>query len=308
MKLDARVGWLALSVLLVLCDQLTKQLVVNSLELFERVELLPVLSLMRLHNSGMAFGLFNLPGGVQLWIITPVAMIVSVYLVREILLRRAPDIWRALGFVLVLAGAIGNLIDRLSQGYVVDFVLMHAFGCAFPAYNLADMCITFGVAAWICSLLRESNARSKPAAKGFTLVEVVIVVLIIAVLAGIAVPAYILFNNRAEQIAAEGDLLNCGAALERLMLERGSFDQVADADHDGVGDSASGPPAPDLCSPHSTRYRIDIREVSQHYYLIYAEPDDDSDLPMLAYDAHGATLIDLDADGKFEGEEERSWH
>ena len=306
MKLDARFGWLALSGLLVLFDQLTKLLVVNSLELYERVDLLPVLSLMRLHNSGMAFGLFNLPGGVQLWIITPVAVVVSVYLVREIFLRRAPDIWRALAFALVLAGAIGNLVDRLSMGYVVDFVLMHAYGWAFPAYNLADVCITFGVAAWIWSLLRES--RIEKASKGFTLMEVLVVILIIAVLAGIAVPAYIAFSDRASRIAAEGDLLNCGAGLERLLLENASFDQAADTDGDGLGDSATGPPAPEVCSPRSTRYQIDIVEASQDYFMLYALPEADSDLPMLAYDAWGSTYVDLNADGDFDDEEERVWH
>lgn len=306
MKLDARIGWLFLSGLLVLLDQLTKLLVVNSFALYERVDLLPVLSLMRLHNSGMAFGLFNLPGGVQLWIITPVAVLVSVYLVREILLRRAPDIWRALAFALVLAGAIGNLIDRLSLGYVIDFVLMHAYGWAFPAYNLADVCITFGVAAWIWSLFLES--RSETAAKGFTMVEVMVVILIIAVLAGIAVPAYVAFKDRAERIAAEGDLLNCGAGIERILLEGASLDQAADTDDDGLGDAATGPPAPHVCSPRSTRYQIEIREGSQDYFMLYAVPEEDSGLPTLAYDAWGSTLVDLNADGDFDDEEERVWH
>ncbi len=307
MKLDARIGWLALSGLLVLFDQLTKLLVVGSLDVYERIELLPVLSLMRLHNSGMAFGLFNLPGGVQLWIITPVAVLISAYLVREMFLRRAPDIWRALAFSLVLAGAVGNLIDRVSLGHVVDFVLMHAYGWAFPAYNLADVCITFGVAAWIFSLLRESRTTAR-SAKGFTLVEVMIVILIIAVLTAIAVPAYIVFSDRAEQIAAEGDLLNCGAGLERMLLERASLEQAADTDYDGLGDSSTGPPAPDVCSPRSTRYKIDIRQASQDYFLLYAVPEADSGLPTLAYDAWGSTLVDLNADGDFDDEDERFWH
>lgn len=306
MKLDARIGWVGLSGLLVLLDQLSKLWVVNSLALYERVELLPMLSLMRLHNSGMAFGLFNLPGGAQLWIIAPVAALVSVYLVREIMLRRAPDIWRALGFALVLAGALGNLIDRLSAGYVVDFVLMHAYGWAFPAYNLADACITFGVAAWIFSLLKES--RIEKDSKGFTLMEVLVVILIISVLAMIAVPAYVAFNERAARIAAEGDLLNCGAGLERLLLENASFDQAADTNGDGLGDAATGAPAPNVCWPRSTRYQIDIREASNDYFILYAVPESDSGLPLLAYDASGSTFIDLNEDGDFDDEEERIWH
>ncbi len=306
MKLDARIVWLGLSVLLVLFDQLTKYLIVEGLELYQRVELLPVLSLMRLHNSGMAFGLFNLPGGAQLWFITPVALAVSVYLIREIVLRRAPDVWRAIGFSLVLAGALGNLIDRVSVGYVVDFVLMHAFGWAFPAYNLADMCITFGVMAWIWSLLTES--RTQGIANGFTMVEVLVTILILAVLALITVPTYVSFTDRAERTAAEGDLLSCGAGLERLLLEgASSLEQAADSDGDGLGDAAKGPPASEVCSPRSTRYEIEIRESSQEYFLLYAVPESNSDLPTLAYDAWGSTLVDLNGDGDFDDDEESVW-
>ena len=146
---------LILSGFLIVVDQSTKWLVQTHLALYERVELLPVLSLVRLHNSGMAFGLFDIPGGVQLWIITPVALLVSGYIAREIWLRRAPDLARALGYALVLAGALGNLIDRIALGHVVDFVLMHAYGWAFPAYNVADVCITFGVAIWVWSIFKE---------------------------------------------------------------------------------------------------------------------------------------------------------
>lgn len=305
MTLDARVGWLGLSTLLVLLDQLTKYLIVEGLELYERVELLPILSVVRLHNSGMAFGLFNLPGGAQLWIITPVALAVSVYLAREMILRRAPDIWRSIGFSLVLAGALGNLIDRVSAGYVVDFVLMHAYGWAFPAYNLADICITFGVTAWIWSLLTESRAQSID--NGFTMVEILVAILILAVLALITVPAYVSFTDRAERTAAEGDLLNCSAGLEQLLLTGDSLGQAADSDGDGLGDAAEGPPAAEVCSPRSTRYRIEIRESSQDYFLLYAVPEAYSDLPTLAYDAWGSTFVDLNGNGEFDGDEESVW-
>ncbi len=302
----ARLGWLLLSALLVLADQLTKLLVVESLVLYERVELLPVLSLMRLHNSGIAFGLFNLPGGVQLLIIIPVALLVSAYLLREMLMRPAPDLWRSLGISLVLAGALGNLIDRISAGYVVDFVLMHLGDRAFPAYNLADVCITFGVIAWIWSLLKESGSERD--ASGFTLLEIMVTLAIIAVLALIAVPTYVAFSDRAERTAAEADLLSCAAGLERLLLEGASVDEAADNDGDGLGDAATGTPAARVCSPRSSRYALEIREFSQDTYRLEAVPEADSGLPRLAYDAEGATLVDLDADGDFNDEGENTWN
>ena len=293
----------ALSALLVVFDQLTKALVREHLDLFERIELLPVLSLVRLHNSGMAFGLFDLPGGVQLWIITPVAFIVSAFLVREIWLARAPDGARAFAFALVLAGALGNLIDRVSLGHVVDFVLMHAFGWAFPAYNLADVCITFGVGAWAWSIFRETRSVSS----AFSLVEVMIVVLIVAVLAAITVPIYVGFTNSAARTAAEGDLLRCGARIERRLLDGDSLEAVADSDGDGVGDAATGAIASALCTSGARDYHLEMAEAEGSFFVLHAVPEADSDLPLLAYDADGNTLIDRDQDGDFDGADERIW-
>ena len=306
MKFDSRILLLAASGLLVFLDQLSKSLVVNALVLYERVDLLPVLSLMRLHNSGMAFGMFNIPGGVQLWMITPISLFVSGYLVREILLRRAPDNWRCLAYLLVLAGAVGNLIDRVTAGYVVDFVLMHAYGWAFPAYNLADACVTLGVIAWLWSLFKQPGTSH--ASKGFTLIEVMLVVLIMAVLALLTVPLYVGFTDRAERTAAEGDLLSCSAGLERWLLAQKSLLLAADNDGDGVGDAAIGPVSREVCFPRSTRYSIEIQESEDDYFVIAALPETGSDLPVLQYDAWGTTSVDLNGDGDFEDEDEDVWH
>ena len=305
-KTDSPITWLAASGLFVVLDQLSKHMVIESLALYERVELLPVLSLIRLHNSGMAFGLFNLPGGAQLWIITPLSIIVSLYLIRELLLARAPDLWRTLAFSLVLAGALGNLIDRITLGYVVDFVLMHAWNWSFPAYNLADTCITFGVACWLWSLFTES--RDGRHAGGFTLVEVMVVILIVALLAFLTVPLYVGFTDRAERTAAEGDLFNCGAGLERMLLDQQSLQVAADGDGDGIGESSTGPVSVEVCSPRSTRYSIEIEESSDDYFVLAAIPDPDSELLELRYDAWGVTSIDLNRDGDFDDEGEDVWH
>ncbi len=296
-------GLFALSGLLVLADQLTKAGVRASLDLFERIELLPVLSLVRLHNSGMAFGLFDLPGGIQLWIITPIAVLVSGYLIREIWLRRTSDAWRAIGYALVLAGAIGNLIDRVSLGHVIDFVLMHAFGWGFPAYNLADVCITFGVIAWMWSIYKESKSSSA----AFSLTEVMIVLLIVAVLAVITVPTYVGFTQRAAQTAGEGDLLRCGASLERRLLDDGSLANISDRDGDGVGEAATGAIALDVCTPGARDYQVQVVEAEDNFYVLHAVPADDSDLPLLGYDAHGNTFIDLNGDGDFDDADENIW-
>ncbi len=301
--LISRRNLFALSGLLILADQVTKALVRHGLELYERIELLPVLSLVRLHNSGMAFGLFNVPGGVQLLIITLVAVLVSAYLMREIWLRRTPDAWRAIGYALVLAGAIGNLIDRLSLGHVVDFVLMHAFGWGFPAYNVADVCITFGVGAWMWSIFKESKSSSS----AFSLAEVMVVLLILAVLAFITVPTYVGFTDRAAQTAGEGDLLRCGASLERRLLNGDSLIGISDSDGDGSGDATTGAIARDVCVTTASDYQVQVIHAEGDFYLLHAVPAADSDLPLLGYDAYGSTFIDQNGDGDFDDPDEMIW-
>ncbi|MCY4200001.1 MAG: signal peptidase II [Gammaproteobacteria bacterium] len=293
----------ALSALLVVADQLSKAWVRVSLDPFERIDLLPVLSLVRVHNSGMAFGLFDLPGGVQLFIIVPIAVLISGYLSREIWLKRAPDAWRAVGYAFVLAGAVGNLIDRVSLGHVVDFVLMHAFEWGFPAYNVADVCITFGVVAWMWSILNEAKTMRS----AFGLAEVMVVLLIVAVLAVIAVPTYVGFTARAERTAGEGDLLRCGASIERRLLDGGSLAGISDSDGDGVGDAMIGVIAPEVCVASAGEYQVEVISADGDFYLLHAVPKDGSDLPLLGYDAEGHTFVDLDGDGDFDEPDERIW-
>ncbi|MGC4027460.1 MAG: signal peptidase II [Steroidobacteraceae bacterium] len=148
--------WLPLSVAAILSDQFTKALIVARLQLHESVTVLPVLDILRAHNPGAAFSFLAGAGGWQRWFFTVLAIGVSVAILIWLrqLRARAQGI-PAAGLALVLGGALGNVIDRLQHGYVVDFVHVHWKQHSFPAFNLADACITVGAGLLLLDTLLE---------------------------------------------------------------------------------------------------------------------------------------------------------
>jgi len=157
--------WVTLSALVIGFDQLTKALIVSRLQLFERHELLPLLEITRLHNRGAAFSFLNDAGGWQKYLFVTLGLTVSVGIVfwlSRLALARASLL--ASGLALIMGGAIGNVIDRLTRGYVVDFIHAHwesllptAHFTSFPAFNVADSAITIGAALLILDSLLESR-------------------------------------------------------------------------------------------------------------------------------------------------------
>ena len=119
-------NWLWLGIAVIALDQWTKWLVMQRFEEFERLVLLPVLELMRLHNEGAAFSLLDDAGGWQRWLFTALAVAVSTGIL--IWLRRLPAKGQGLlaaGLSLILGGALGNVIDRVLHGHVIDFIRVH---------------------------------------------------------------------------------------------------------------------------------------------------------------------------------------
>jgi len=138
--------WLGLSAGIVLIDQVTKWLVIDSLTLYQRISILPVFDLVRLHNTGAAFSFLADAAGWQNTLFTGVAAIVSLGITGWLL--TLPSEGRrvlGLGLALVLGGAIGNIIDRVLYGYVIDFLLFFYQDWSYPAFNIADSAITCGV-------------------------------------------------------------------------------------------------------------------------------------------------------------------
>jgi len=155
--------WLVLAAAVVAVDQGSKWLVVRALLEGERIALLPVLSLVRWHNEGAAWSMLSDAGGWQRWLFVVLALLFSAFVLYE-LRRLAPGQW-LMGVVygLLLGGALGNLVDRLLYGYVVDFVLVHYRSWFFPAFNVADAALTVGAALWIGLLLLGRDRPAEPA-------------------------------------------------------------------------------------------------------------------------------------------------
>lgn len=140
-----RLSWLLVTVVVIAIDQYTKRLITAKFELFERLPVVPYFDLVRLHNTGAAFSFLANASGWQNWFFTGVAVAVSALILGWFFRQPADRIVVPLGLVLVLGGAIGNLIDRIQQAYVVDFFLFHYDRWSFPAFNVADSAITAGV-------------------------------------------------------------------------------------------------------------------------------------------------------------------
>jgi signal peptidase II len=148
--------WLWLSALVVVLDQLTKRWILATLQLFERIEVLSFLDITHLRNEGAAFSLLSQASGWQRWFFVAVAAGVSVAIV--VWLRRLParGQWLlAVGLSLILGGALGNVIDRLLYGNVVDFIFFNYERWYFPAFNVADSAITVGAAMIILDSILE---------------------------------------------------------------------------------------------------------------------------------------------------------
>jgi signal peptidase II len=137
-------AWLLLSAGVLALDQWSKFLIESLLRPYEVHALLPVLDIVRARNPGMAFSFFAGANGWQRWFFSALAMAVGVGIIVWLarLDRRARLLGAALA--LVFAGAVGNLIDRLRLGSVVDFILVHWRDHYFPAFNVADSAITIG--------------------------------------------------------------------------------------------------------------------------------------------------------------------
>ncbi len=149
--------WHFLAALVVAVDQWTKWLVTAELELGQRIAVTPFLSWVLWHNDGAAFSLMSDLGGWQRWFFVAIGAGFSLFIVYELRRMKISDWVQGLALGLLLGGALGNMIDRLAAGYVVDFVLIHYRAYHFPAFNVADAALTCGVALWILCMLRDSR-------------------------------------------------------------------------------------------------------------------------------------------------------
>ena len=153
--------WLALSLLIVVIDQITKVFIVQKFVLHETLMVTSFFNLVRVHNTGAAFSMLADAGGWQRAFFIGIAVVASVWVVW-LLRRHSQQTLFCLALGMILGGAIGNLIDRVLFGAVVDFVQVHYAGYFFPAFNVADSAITCGAGLLIWDGLRpQRDAAAK---------------------------------------------------------------------------------------------------------------------------------------------------
>ncbi|HVV67776.1 MAG TPA: signal peptidase II [Gammaproteobacteria bacterium] len=138
--------WCWLSVIVIVLDQLSKYWVETHLIPYQPLPVLPFFNLTLMHNTGAAFSFLSRTGNLSTWLFSMVAIVVSIVLIAY--LRRIPAArrWMACALALVLGGALGNLLDRFTSGYVIDFLDFYYQHWHFAAFNLADSAITVGAA------------------------------------------------------------------------------------------------------------------------------------------------------------------
>jgi signal peptidase II len=154
--------WLPLTAVVIALDQASKLWMIHHFFILERLRLLPVLDIVLTYNTGAAFSMLAQASGWQRWLFVALALAVSAVLL--VWLRRLAASTQAMiscGLALIVAGALGNLIDRVRLGHVIDFIWAHWGEHYFPAFNVADSAISIGAALLLLDAWRESRAAKR---------------------------------------------------------------------------------------------------------------------------------------------------
>jgi signal peptidase II len=137
--------WLWLSILALFLDQVSKLVIADSMQLYQSIQVMPFFKLTYVHNTGAAFSFLSEAGGWQRWFFAGLALAISVVIAVWLTRLKKHETLLAVALALVLGGAVGNLIDRLAYGYVIDFLDVYYDSWHWPAFNIADSAITLGV-------------------------------------------------------------------------------------------------------------------------------------------------------------------
>ncbi len=152
--------WLPLAAGVIVADQVVKAWIVHHFALFERVHELPVLDIILTYNRGAAFSFLSDASGWQRWLFVILALAVSVALIIWMRRLRAHALL-ACGLALIVGGALGNMLDRITTGRVVDFIHVHWGRHYFPAFNIADSAITVGAVILLIDAWLETRAAGR---------------------------------------------------------------------------------------------------------------------------------------------------
>ena len=151
--------WLGIAAVIVLIDQFTKTLILGAFQLGDSHTVTSFFNIVRAHNTGAAFSFLAGASGWQRWFFVGLGVAAAVFIVWMLRSHGGQRLF-SWALALILGGALGNVIDRLIHGYVVDFVQVHYAGSYFPAFNVADSAISIGAACLILDeLLRVRRSR-----------------------------------------------------------------------------------------------------------------------------------------------------
>jgi signal peptidase II len=137
--------WLWISAVTLVLDQASKLAVDGNMQLFESIPLMPYFNLTYVHNTGAAFSFLAQAGGWQRWLFAGLAVVMSGIIAVWLYRLQKHETLMAVALALILGGAIGNLIDRVAYGYVIDFLDVYYQDWHWPAFNIADSAICIGV-------------------------------------------------------------------------------------------------------------------------------------------------------------------
>ncbi|WP_347988442.1 signal peptidase II [Methylomonas sp. AM2-LC] len=137
--------WLWISLLTLGFDQASKIAIDSHMQLYQSINLLPFFNLTYVHNTGAAFSFLSDAGGWQRWLFASLAVIMSGVIGVWLSRLQKHESFIAIALCLVLGGAVGNLIDRIAYGYVIDFIEVYYKSWHWPAFNIADSVICIGV-------------------------------------------------------------------------------------------------------------------------------------------------------------------
>lgn len=126
-------------------DQWTKHIIINKMVLYQSINILPFFNFTLLHNRGAAFSFLNNENGWQVWFLALIALAIIVTIVAYIVIKTRQSAWQLTALTLILAGAIGNVWDRIQLGYVIDFFDFFYKTWHWPPFNIADSAICVGV-------------------------------------------------------------------------------------------------------------------------------------------------------------------
>jgi len=151
--------WLGIALAIILFDQFTKTLIIGNFELGDSRTVTSFFNVVRVHNTGAAFSFLAGASGWQRWFFVGIGAVATVFIVWMLRNHGGQRLF-SWALSLILGGAIGNVIDRLLHGHVVDFIQVHYGGWYFPSFNVADSAITVGAVLLILDeLLRVRRGR-----------------------------------------------------------------------------------------------------------------------------------------------------